>query len=66
MKNVSWKTTAFGIGLGIAFGSLLVGFLLKLYSATDFSVAMAAVSAVAFPLWGMLQKDKDKTGLPNS
>jgi len=64
MKNVSWKTTVFGIVAGLAFASVLVGFLLGKYNASDFSVALAALLSIVLPLWGLLQKDADKTGLP--
>jgi hypothetical protein len=66
MKNTSWKTSAFGILLGIIIAALTAGLLFKVYNATDFAIAMGSVLSIAIPLWGLLQKDADKTGLPNA
>lgn len=64
IKNKSWKTTLFGFASGLIILALTAGLLFKLYNATDFAIAIGAILSVVLPFAGKLQKDEDKTGLP--
>lgn len=64
MRNKSWKTTIWGAIAGVILLSLTISLLIGIIDVTTYAAAMGAALSFILPLWGMVQKDADKTGLP--
>lgn len=63
--NRSWKTTLWGMIAGFILLSLTVALVIGKIDVTTYAAATGGALSFILPIWGMLQKDGDKTGLPN-
>lgn len=64
MKNTSWKTTLWGAIAGVILLGLTIALVVGKIDVTAYAAATGGALSFILPIWGMLQKDGDKTGLP--